>query len=271
MTAATGRTVAAMGTVVTVRVIDADTPRAADAIDRALGWIRVVERTCSHFDPNSELQQLCARPGVAVPVSDLLFRAVAFACEVASRTQGAFDPTAGHDAAGSWRDIHCDADARTVTLSRPLRLDLGAVAKGMAADLAARALAPCTNFMVDAGGDVVVGGHGPSGGPWRVGLRDPLVTGTHFEALEVTEGAVCTSGTYERGSHIVDARTGQPATSCASVTVCAPTALVADALATAAFILGPDEGARLLADEGVMGLIVDRHRHVQRVELAARA
>jgi thiamine biosynthesis lipoprotein len=72
----------------------------------------------------------------------------------------------------------------------------------------------------------------------------------------VTDAAVCTSGDYERGEHLVDPRTGTPSSLAASVTVVAPTAMLADALATAAFILGPVEGLALLERHGVEGLIL---------------
>jgi len=84
-----------------------------------------------------------------------------------------------------------------------------------------------------------------------------------IETLHVSNTAVCTSGDYERKSatdervhHIMDARTGESAAALASVTVVAPSAMVADALATAAFALGPADGLRFLERQGVRGLMV---------------
>ena len=223
--------------------------------------------------------QLTARIGVAVPVSAILFESVRFALRVAEEAGGAFDPTVGHqmesrgfnreDRTGaiirtainpaddvSYRDVHLDPVQRTITLLRPLILDLGAVAKGLAVDTAARELQPFTDFSIDAGGDLFLGGCNPRGEPWRVGIRHPRQDHELIASLRVSNQAVCTSGDYERGRHILDPRTGAPATSVASATVVAPGAMLADALSTAAFVLGAAEGIALLERMGVDGLIV---------------
>jgi thiamine biosynthesis lipoprotein len=270
-----------LGTVVTLSV--ADLPGAQQAIDRGFQWFRHVEAHCSRFDPSSELMQLTQRPATAVVVSDVLFEAVRFAIELAAETGGAFDPTLGHVMEGrgfnrehrsgqvvhtpldppagvSYRDVRCDADARTITLLRPLILDLGAVAKGLAIDMAARELQPFHNFGVDAGGDLYLGGTNPAGEPWAVGIRHPRADGELIDVLLASDQAVCTSGDYERqtdrGHHIVDPRTGQAVASIASVTVVGPTAMLADAVATAAFVLGADEGLAFCEGLGLEALIV---------------
>ncbi|HXA49644.1 MAG TPA: FAD:protein FMN transferase [Candidatus Acidoferrum sp.] len=90
-----------------------------------------------------------------------------------------------------------------------------------------------------------------------IGVVAPgLASATQIAVLSVTNQAVCTSGDYERGGHILDPRTGAPADAVASATVVAPTAMLADALATAAFVLGPAEGIALPDRLGVDGLIV---------------
>jgi len=163
----------------------------------------------------------------------------------------------------TFRDVQVDAVDRTITLSRPLTLDLGAVAKGLAIDMAARELDRFHHFAVDAGGDLFVGGRNASGAPWSVGIRHPRSDGQLLARLRVSDHAVCTSGDYERTGaagagehHILDPRTGRSPQAVASVTVVAPTALVADALATAAFVLGPEDGRRFLERHGVDGVIV---------------
>jgi thiamine biosynthesis lipoprotein len=162
----------------------------------------------------------------------------------------------------SWRDVRLDRDAMTVTLLKPLVLDLGAVAKGLAVDVAARELSPFENFAVDAGGDLYLGGRNAEGAPWSVGIRHPREESL-IETLRVSNTAVCTSGDYQKRSpndesvhHIMDARTGETAAQLASVTVLAPSAMVADAFATAAFALGRDDGLRFLERHGVRGLLV---------------
>lgn len=312
------RSVTRMGTHVTVHVVGdaAGAGRAhsthsayskedrEQGIERALAWFCRVEECCTRFDPRSELMQLAARPGVPVRASTLLFEAVQFALAVAEESSGAFDPTVGrameargfnrHYGSGetidsavdsgavSYRDVRLDAESRTITLLRPLILDLGAVAKGLAVDLAARELAPFENFAINAGGDLYLGGRNPEGEPWSIGIRHPRgkdgsknesENGSAVELIDsvrVSNRAVCTSGDYERraasgeGHHILDPRTGaspdRAANGVASVTVIAPNAVLADAVATAAFVLGAPEGIRLCERLGVDGLVVGEMR-----------
>jgi thiamine biosynthesis lipoprotein len=257
-------------------------------VDRAFEWFRRVEACCTRFDPHSELMQLTARIGVPVPVSALLYEAVQFAVAVAEETEGAFDPTIGHtmetrgfnreyrtgqlvetdlerDNVGrtlsgppiSYRDVRLNPGQKTITLVRPLILDLGAVAKGLAIDMAARELSALDNFAIDAGGDLYVAGCNPDGAPWSIGIRHPRLMNQLSDSLRLSNLAVCTSGDYERRSpHILDPRTGSSADAVASVTVVAPTAMAADALATAAFVLGPVAGIRFLERQGVNGLMI---------------
>lgn len=284
------RSIVAMSTTVTVDVVSAerDADRVAEreaAIDRAFGWFHHVESVCSRFLPTSELMQLSATVGVARTVSPLLFEAITFAVAVAGETGGAFDPAVGAtlsahgfniehrsgqalalpfrpDPAATYRDIEIDDTRRTITLHRPMVLDLGALAKGLAVDLAAEELRPFEHFAIDAGGDMYVGGWSRRGRPWRVGIRHPRRPGETFEDVSLSNAALCTSGDYERRTpdgathHIVDPRHGASPVSVASVSVVAPTAMVADALATAAFVLGPVEGIGFLVRQGVEGLVV---------------
>jgi thiamine biosynthesis lipoprotein len=283
-----------MGTVVTIEVVagpEAASDREA-AIADAFAWFREVESVCTRFDPASELMRLTATHGTPVGVSDILFHAVEFACALAADTGGAFDPTIARAmhahgfnrdyrtgeivdlppstaADGTFRDIELDAGSRMITLWKPIALDLGAVAKGLAIDLAARTLEAFPGFAIDAGGDLFLGGTNASGACWTVGIRDPHTDGHLLESITVSNAAVCTSGGYERRSphdagvhHLLDPRTGLPAGGVDSVTVVSPRAMLADGVSTAAFVLGADEGLALLQHTGVEGLIVtsDRRR-----------
>ncbi len=260
----------AMGTVVSIEV---DAPEAA--LTRAFEWFRQVEAVCSRFDAASELRQLPV--GRPVPASPILFEAVRFALKVAQETDGAFDPTVGSrmaargynqhyvtratiDAPGSddasFRDVVLDANLKTILLRRPLTLDLGAVAKGLAVDAAAHELHPFRDFCIDAGGDLYFGGSNPVGKPWRVGIRHPRRREQVVDHIDVSDCAVCTSGDYERGAHILDPRDAGAEPRVASATVIAPNAMLADALATAAFVLGPEQGIALLDGMGVQGLLI---------------
>jgi thiamine biosynthesis lipoprotein len=238
-----------MGTIVTIHVVRGDSEY---AIDRAFEWFHEVEARCTRFREDSELMRLTAQVGVPVPVSAILFEALRFAVQVAEESGGAFDPTVQ----GNFGDIGFDEERSQITLRRPLSLDLGAVAKGLAVDLAARELVEFHDFAIDAGGDLYLGGVSPAGAPWTVGVRHPRHENETIAAVEVSNRAVCTSGDYERGAHIRDTRTGAAARAVASATVIADNAMLADALATAAFVLGPQDGIAFLGRMGAEGIIL---------------
>jgi len=273
-----------MGTLVSITTVR-DQPQTAAAVGRALDWFATVEACCSRFEPESELRQLCGQLDRDVPLSPLLFEALRAALFVAQASGGAFDPTlgaqleaAGYDrndrtgaraasgivpqARASFRDVCLDTRRRSARLQRPLLLDLGGVAKGLAVDLAARELAALGDvggdFAIDAGGDLYLAGRNPAGHAWQVGLRHPRQPEATFETVPVSGAAICTSGEYERGRHLLDPRQqGAPAAARAcSATVIAPNAMAADALATAAMVLGPHHGLALLQREAVAGLIL---------------
>ncbi|MGE3423587.1 MAG: FAD:protein FMN transferase [Dehalococcoidia bacterium] len=275
----------AMDTTIIIETISALPASDVEArVERAFGWFAQVEACCSRFDPDSELSQLCDGPGQPVRVTNLLGRALAFALAVAADSGGAFDPTIGDSMvrAGfsenyrsaelvfprtadrpTWQDVAFDSRRGEVTLLRRLTLDLGAVAKGLAIDLAARELEGLEGFVINAGGDMYASGINADGEPWAIGIRDPRDLDVLADTFAIGEAAVCTSGDYERTSsanpeqhHLLDPRTRASARAAASVTVIAPTAMAADALATAAFVLGPQDGISFLERNGVDGLII---------------
>jgi thiamine biosynthesis lipoprotein len=154
-------------------------------------------------------------------------------------------------------------------------MSLGGIAKGYAVDAAARVLRAegLEAFLVQAGGDLYVRGKKPDGARFRVGVRDPRGKDAtdYFALLEVEDHAFSTAGDYERGfvkagrryHHIIDPRTGFPATASRSVTVWAPDAFTADAIDDAVFILGPEKGLALVESlDDVGAVIVDEHNKV---------
>jgi thiamine biosynthesis lipoprotein len=283
------RTEVAMGTLVTIHVVPAGAGVDA-AVERAFAWFHQIEACCTRFRADSELMQLTTQIGAPVPVSAMLFEAVRFALTVAEESGGAFDPTVGGameahgfnrehrtaevfrnpmraDGNASYRDVDLDRERRTILLRRALTLDLGGVAKGLAVDTAARELDPFRDFAIDAGGDLYLGGMNPQGKPWSVGIRHPRREGETIETVRVSDKAVCTSGDYERASaHILDPRNGRAAEFVASATVVGAGAMLADALATAAFVLGPERGIALLERLGVEGLIITPQLEQYRTE-----
>ena len=277
-----------MDTVITIEVIQAQPDgECYERVRRAFGWFDHVEQRCSRFDENSELSALFrAQTGAPVSVSPLLFQLIEFALAVAQASGGAFDPTVGQAMAArgynrnyrtgqeithrrrttretSYRDVVINPTRGTVTLLKPMVLDLGAVAKGFAMDLAAAELGCFTGYAINAGGDVLVRGRNSADAPWRIGIKNPRRPAELIETLIVSDGAVCTSGDYERprpdghpGHHIIQPETGESASDVASATVVAATAMAADSLSTAVFVLGCERGLQLLKSQGVEGLII---------------
>jgi thiamine biosynthesis lipoprotein len=243
------KTAIAMDTFVSVNVVSHEAPAAIEPVlARALGWFAEVQRVSSRLDEQSELARLSVEVGQPVVVSTMLLQLTRFALDLARMSDGAYDPTVGLYESVSYRDVCVDFETGTITLLRPLVLDLSAVARGLAIDLAVRELDAFGNFCVDAGGDVFVRGHNELGTPWRVGVRHPLDPDEIVLVLDLSDRAVCTSGDHERPT----LTTGE----LASVTVVAPTATMADGLATAAFKLGPEAGRRLLERHGAGGVLI---------------
>jgi len=278
-----------MGTLVRLQVVtEAPVEFVNDAMDRAFAAIQRVEDICSRFDPHSELSLLCSSVGQIVPVSEVLFHALAFAWEVAELTNGTFDPTIGRDlealgfnrhyltgdlvdsgnagpqpAALTYRDVVLDADNRSVTLHQPMRIDLGAVAKGLAVDSAAKELQGFEGFVVDAGGDMFVSGTDENELAWKIGIQHPTQPDETICSLRMTDVAVCTSGGYERRSpvrpeqhHIIAPDSKKSPTELLSCTAIGPFAMMADAFSTAAFLMGAKAGLQLLEDVELEGIVV---------------
>ena len=276
-----------MDTVVQMKVVSTQNEQIVKhALGLAFAAFRSVEEACSRFDENSELRHLITQIDIPVHVSPILFEALRFAWEVANLTNGVFDPTVGHimEAHGfnrhyltgtkinsafltsssiSYLDIILDEEQRTVQLLKPMVLDLGAVAKGLAIDLAKKELENFEGFIINAGGDVWVSGLNEREEPWLVGIRHPLIKDELLCTLNLTDAAICTSGNYERISptianahHLMDPRTQTSANRMISCTVVAPYAMMADAFSTAVLILGTENGLNLLENIELHGLCI---------------
>jgi thiamine biosynthesis lipoprotein len=173
-----------------------------------------------------------------------------------------------------YRKVKIDAAAHTVTIAKGMRIDLGGIAKGYAVDRAAAVLkaAGLADFLAQAGGDLYGSGTKPDGSPWVSGIQDPRADqGVYFAVIELTNHAFSTAGDYARAfilggkryHHIIDPRTGYPATACRSVTVWAGDAFTADAIDDAVFILGPEKGLPLVEAQPDAGaVIVDKDNKV---------
>jgi FAD:protein FMN transferase len=174
-----------------------------------------------------------------------------------------------------YHHVKLDEQAHSVFLdTRGVRIGLGGIAKGYAVDRAAAVLdhAGITSFFVQAGGDLFTRGRKPNGEEWQAGIRDPRGAKEKFFALlPVSDHAFSTAGDYERSyvvdgkryHHIIDPHTGYPATASRSVTIYAPTALLADEIDDAVFIMGPRDGIALVESiEGVGAVVVDAQNNL---------
>ena len=279
-----------MDTVVNIKIV---TSRAKTEIKqsmaRAFAAFYHVESVCSRFNSHSEISRLSTQIGTPVPVSSILFEAVRFAWEVAAFTEGNFDPTMGNtlelygfnrdyltgyqsvsvpttfnaNTPVSYLDIDLNKEQQTILLRRPLILDLGAIAKGLAVDLAVKELSHFEGFFIDAGGDIFAGGLNEYEKSWRVGIRHPSKKEEIISSLKLTNMAVCTSGSYERISpirkdahHLINPHSRIPQSDSLSCTVIAPFTMMADAFSTAAFILGAEKGIRQLELVGLDGILI---------------
>ncbi|EST34613.1 FAD:protein FMN transferase [Streptomyces roseochromogenus] len=210
----------------------------AAATDAVFAWLREVDARFSPFKPDSEVSRYGRGEVADGELSADLTEVLGLCADLRRATGGAFDvrlPGRGFDPC--------------------------AVVKGWSVQRAAELLtaAGARRFCLNAGGDVVV-----SGGPWRVGIRHPEQADRVCAVLAVTDGAVATSGRYERGDHIIDGRTGRPATGMLSLTVVAPTLTEADATATAAFALGTDGPAWAATRSGCEIFAIDTTHRVLR-------
>jgi thiamine biosynthesis lipoprotein len=168
-----------------------------------------------------------------------------------------------------YRKIKVDPKASTVLLEKAgMRMSLGGIAKGYAVDAAARVLRKegLTSFFAQAGGDLFVQGQKPDGTRYKVGVRDPRGKDANdfFARLDVQDHAFSTAGDYERSfvrdgkryHHIIDPRTGWPATASRSVTIWAKDAFTADSIDDAVFILGPEKGLALVESIDDCGAVI---------------
>lgn len=273
-----------MGTIFRIVLYAAEKPAADAAAKAAFARIAALDKTMSDYDPQSELMRLCkandAAPGKPIPASDDLVDVLAKAKATAAASGGAFDPTVG-PLVKLWRIarktqqlpdatelasakklvghemLGVDAKAKTVSLERPgMRLDLGGIGKGYAADAALAILREkhgISRALVAGSGDIAVGDPPPEKTAWEVEIA-PLGTGMPARTVYLANAAVSTSGDLfqfaeiggVRYSHVLNPATGLGLTGRRSVTVIARTGTQADSLSKAASILPPAKALALI-------------------------
>lgn len=256
-----------MGTLFQVTSYVTDVPQAKKTIQEAIAKARKIEQVATDYNPQSELNRLSASPaGTPVPVSDTLFDLLQIAYLMAEKTDGAYDPTLG-PLTQLWRRtrrlkqlpspehlkraralcgyqlLKLDPKERTATLEKEgMKLDLGGIAKGYAADTIFNHLkaADLTQSLVAAGGDLRIGDAPPKKEGWTIGLQTFHLTPSSTKNL--VNCAVSTSGDLHqsieiegvRYAHLIDPQTGLGLSTRKAATVIAPLAVQTDPLATAA-------------------------------------
>jgi len=280
-----------MGTTATVQVWALDFEMAAQAVEGVFEVFDRVDSLMSTWRDDSVLSSLNgARRGQWIHVGSEVCRVLHVAKTVSMASEGAFDPTvlplvrlwgfrggqvalpdsallAATLATVDYGLLELDlVSGRARLLAEGMAVDLGGIAKGYALDRAAEAMrrVGVTGGMIDLGGNLLAFGQGPHR---QVGIVDPTSADRLLASVPLTDAAVATSGQYERYmtiqgrryGHILDPRTGWPVPGGVSATVVATEAILADALATAAVVLGMDRGLALLEKTpGVEGVMAQR-------------
>ncbi|MDP6979666.1 MAG: FAD:protein FMN transferase [Myxococcota bacterium] len=284
------RHVGVMGTDLQIKVLGRDRARLEAAVDAADRELRRVEDMMTDWRPSplTRLNDAAGQGPFDVPAE--LAAIVARAIEVSRITEGAFDVTyagvgrlwdfkakppripdrkqieAGLRLVGSSR-LEVDPERHAVALPRGMRVGLGGIAKGYGVDRAMQVLLDLgiEHAIVNAGGDLkALGRNGDA--PWEIAVKHPRDPEHVIAVLRVSNTAMVTSGDYERFfehegrryHHILDPRTGYPSEGAMSATVIAPHAELADALATALCVMGPERGLPLIeALRRVEAIVID--------------
>jgi thiamine biosynthesis lipoprotein len=291
----------AMGTSVTFVTFTNDKVDEAGAralFSKALDEIKRLEALLSEWRDDSDIGKLNKAEGEWIALSPETVEVIQKAINAGKLSDGTFDITF-HALGELWKfgdardpqpkvpkksDVQSkkklvdfekiEIDAQKVRLGKGQKVGLGGIAKGYIVDKAARILKDggLGAFLVQAGGDLYGAGKKPDGSRWVSGIQDPRGTpGKFFGVIELEDHAFSTAGDYARAyvvdgrryHHIIDPRTGFPATACRSVTVWAPDALTADTIDDAVFILGPEKGLALVESlDDVGAVIVDASNKV---------
>lgn len=271
-----------MGNQFEITVVASVAEWAYERIEEAVNEISRIEDLLSTYKEDSETNLINRNAGIQpVKVSDEVYNLIERSIRISSITQGSFDISYGSIDKRLWnfdktmtslpgssiakkmvrlinyKNIILDQANKTVYLKeKGMRIGFGGIGKGYAAEMAKAIMIKngVTSGIVNASGDLAAWGHQPDGKPWTIGIVHPDLAGQPFSYMNVTNGAVATSGNYEkfviiRGkkySHTIDPKTGLPVTGIKSVTIISPNAEICDALATPVTILGIKNGIELI-------------------------
>ena len=287
------RKVSLLGSPFEITVVAKDTIQANQYEDQAIAEVKRIENLISDWIPTtpvSQINQAAGKKAVTVPLE--LIELIERSIKISKLTDGAFDisyasmdriwkfdgsmkempsPEAIHQSVAKvgYQKIIIDKENQTVMLKdEGMKLGLGGIGQGYIADKIKVLLLSngCVAGLVNVSGDISTWGKQPNGEQWKVGIKNPMNKNKIFATFPLEDTAVETSGSYEkyvtfngkRYSHIIDTRTGYPATGLISVSVFAKTTELADALATGVFVLGKDAGMNLVNQlPGISCIMVD--------------
>lgn len=287
------RKLSMLGSPFEVTVVATDTVKANEYIDLAVAEVKRIENLISDWIPTTQISEVNRNAGIKpVKVDAEVFDLIGRSIKISEITSGAFDISyASMDkiwkfdgsmkampteeaikksvAKIGYKNIILDKKEQTIFLKlEGMKLGLGGIGQGFIADKVKELLAAkgCTSGIINVSGDINAWGKQPDGKPWTVGIVNPLNKNKIFATFPLENSSVETSGNYEkfvvfngiRYSHIIDTRTGYPATGVASVSVFAKQTEIADALATGIFVLGVEVGLDLVNQlKGIECIIVD--------------
>lgn len=277
----------------TYMTITAYGENAQDALDKSTQVIQKVESLWSVTDGGSEIYQANHSGGQSISVSKETADILAFALDMARKTNGALEPTI-YPVLAAWgfttdskqvpSQEQVDAllkqvdytqiqlDGTALTVPEGMQLDLGAVGKGYAADLVTDVLREygVTSALINLGGNLQAIGFRPDGSDWRLGIRAPWESG-NLGVLEISDAAVVTSGGYENYFedndghiywHILDPTTGYPADSgLQSITIIGQEGKLCDALSTSLFVMGPERAEAYWRANGGFEMLMVTEKH----------
>lgn len=288
------RIVKLMGSRFDITVVESNSAKANEYIDLAIAEITRIEKLISSWDKNSQTYKITQNAGIKpVVVPNELFELINRSLLISKLTDGAFDISyASMDkiwkfdgtmsempseetiklsvSKVGYKNILLDKEKQSVFLKlKGMKIGFGAIGKGYAADKAKELLISkgAKAGIINASGDMNTWGKQPNGKDWFIAISNPLNKNKAFATLPIKNGAVVTSGDYEkfinfdgiRYSHIIDPRTGIPSSGIISVTVFAAKAELADALATSVFVMGIEVGLdRINQLQNIECVIVDQ-------------
>ena len=274
-----------LGTVVEIQARDEDKEKAEAAISKAFDEIRRIDYLFSSHNENSQVWKLNHSKSITRELPEELFNLIAFSDSIWKISNGAFDASLGNlvelwgfssenpivpDSKkinealtfSGWKNIQL-GKKNILGYNKSVKFDFGALAKGYAVDKAVETMkhSGIDAALVNAGGEVKGFGH-----DWMVGIQHPRNKNEIIGRLKLNDISVATSGDYEqyfekdgkRYHHILNPKTGMPADGCQSVTIICRENKLADALATAVFVLGREKGLQLVEKlNEVEAMIID--------------